>query len=253
MKFSSAFIMKPNTPKREVCSVLIGERYHDLLKSPLAKLGIAAITVPENPLLSVQTASHPDMSLLHIGGNKVLVSASIFDNIAHLYDEGLDCVSSNFSQDSKYPNDVGLNVCIVGNVAMHRLHCTAQDALRHLQIRYRLEDVAQGYTKCSVCVVNERAIITADPSIASAAGKLGIDVLQISPGYIELPGHDTGFIGGASGLLSPNVLCFTGRIDHHPDVNRIYAFAEAHKVSILCLTDKPCFDVGSIIPIKERL
>ena len=109
----------------------------------------------------------------------------------------------------------------------------------------------QGYAKCCACVVNEGAMITSDTGIAKAAARHGVDVLRIRPGYIELEGFDTGFIGGASFKISPERLAFTGRLDAHPDVARIESFLRERGVEPVYLTDSPAFDIGSAVPLTE--
>ena len=76
-------------------------------------------------------------------------------------------------------------------------------------------------------------------------------MLKIRPGYIDLPGFDYGFIGGASFKISDTKLAFTGRLDSHPDAELITEFASLHNVDIVYITDKPAFDIGGVIPITE--
>ena len=109
----------------------------------------------------------------------------------------------------------------------------------------------QGYSRCSVCVVSDNAIITTDEGICRGAEAHGIDVLKIQPGYIDLLGFDYGFIGGASFKISDTKLAFTGRLDKHPDAERIIEFASLHNVNIVYITDKPAFDIGGAVPITE--
>ena len=125
--------------------------------------------------------------------------------------------------------------------------------MKYLSIGDRAVQVSsrQGYSRCSVCVVNDNAIITADEGICRSAKAHGIDVLKIRPGYIDLPGFDYGFIGGASFKLSDTKLAFTGGLDKHPDAERIIEFASLHNIDIVYITDKPAFDIGGAIPITE--
>ena len=125
--------------------------------------------------------------------------------------------------------------------------------MKYLTIRNGAIQVSsrQGYSRCSVCVVNDNAIITADEGICRSAKAHGIDVLKIRPGYIDLPGFDHGFIGGASFKISDTKLAFTGRLDSHPDAEQMIGFASLHSVDIVYITDKPAFDIGGAIPIIE--
>ena len=80
-----------------------------------------------------------------------------------------------------------------------------------------------------------------------------MDVLEIEPGHILLPGFDTGFIGGATFKLSAHELAFTGELDGHPDRPAIEAFLEARGVEPVYLTTQPAFDIGSAVPLTETV
>ncbi|MBQ1825813.1 MAG: hypothetical protein II113_04265, partial [Firmicutes bacterium] len=101
-----------------------------------------------------------------------------------------------------YPGDIIYNACSTGKFFIHNLKYTAPELLGKVEELGLIRvNVSQGYAKCSTCVVGEDAIITYDRGIAKAADAAGMDVLVIEPGHVDLPGYDTGFIGGASGLV----------------------------------------------------
>ena len=61
-----------------------------------------------------------------------------------------------------------LNACVVGKWLLCNPDITALEVLS----RFENESVIgfkQGYARCTVCVVDENSIITADPVIAAAA------------------------------------------------------------------------------------
>jgi hypothetical protein len=70
----------------------------------------------------------------------------------------------------------------------------------------------------------------------------------ITPGYIDLPGYNYGFIGGASGEFN-NTVFFSGRIDHHPDFDMIRNFIINKEKSIINLSESRAVDIGSIFII----
>ena len=111
--------------------------------------------------------------------------------------------------------------------------------------------VKQGYAKCSVCFVTDRAFITEDPSIAHALEKRGADVLRIAPGDIYLSERHYGFFGGASGKLAKDRLAVAGSLAAHRDGRRIREFAQQNGVDIVELTNCPITDIGGILPLKE--
>ena len=146
-----------------------------------------------------------------------------------------------------------MNVCILGHKVIYNPQIGSDAIVKYLTIENGAIQVSsrQGYSRCSVCVVNDNAIITADEGICRSAKAHGIDVLKIRPGYIDLPGFDHGFIGGASFKISDTKLAFTGRLDSHPDAEQMIGFASLHNVDIVYITDKPAFDIGGAIPIIE--
>ena len=76
-------------------------------------------------------------------------------------------------------------------------------------------------------------------------------MLLIEAGSIQLPGYDTGFIGGCCGKLSPDKMAFTGSLKNHPSGTRIQIFLREHGVTPLELCQGPLIDVGVIIPLAE--
>jgi hypothetical protein len=66
-----------------------------------------------------------------------------------------------------------------------------------------------------------------------------------------LPGHQYGFIGGASGKISENEILFFGDITAHQDYKKIAGFIEKHGCKIISL-NFPLTDFGGIIPIIEE-
>jgi hypothetical protein len=105
--------------------------------------------------------------------------------------------------------------------------------------------VNQGYAKCSTAIVGESWLITADTSIHAAAHAAGLDPLLVRPGYIDLPGYEYGFIGGASGLAGDMVL-MTGTLYHHPDHEAIEAYVGERGRKLMILSRKRAVDLGTI-------
>ena len=248
------FVETPNLP---VCvdTVIIGEKYCNILQKSVENLGINVLPMPDDPYVDARLSGHADLSVLHLGGNRLLLAPylkrSSFSQ--QLEDRGFDIRFADIEQSALYPNDAQMNVCILGNKVIYNPQTGSDAIVKYLTIGSRAVQVSsrQGYSRCSVCVVNDNAIITADEGICRSAEAHGIDVLKIQPGYIDLPGFDYGFIGGASFKISDTKLAFTGRLDSHPDAEQMIGFTSLHNVDIVYITDKPAFDIGGAIPIIE--
>ena len=112
--------------------------------------------------------------------------------------------------------------------------------------------VSQGYSKCPLCIVDQNSFITEDEGIANTLKRHNINVLKISAGDVRLPGLDYGFLGGASGKISKNLLAFTGDIRQHRDYDKIYDFCAERSVELISLSNEELIDIGSIIPVTEK-
>ena len=150
----------------------------------------------------------------------------------------------------RYPGNVLLN-CLYLN---RRLYGKT-DAIDPTVVRYcqeqniTIEQVNQGYTRCSALPVNEQAVITADRSIQKAMMKNGVEVLLIQPGYIRLEGFPYGFMGGAS-FSDDNTVFFFGNIKKHPDYEKIRVFCQQYHVNIEMIHPKePLTDIGGAVKI----
>lgn len=244
----------PNLPISSK-EIIIGEKYADILGIPLKKQGLNPIFVPDNPLVDKRLSGHADLSVLHMGGERLclasyLKGSSFSESMIKL---GFELLYPEIDQRSLYPADAQMNLCICGEYLICNPRTADEDIVHYLTNDFGLKPVKcrQGYTKCSVCVVERGAIITADKGVAAAASKAGIDVLLISAGGVVLDGFEQGFIGGAAFKTRREVLAFTGHLDKHPDRESILNFIDCHGVKPIYLTDRPLFDIGSGLPITE--
>ena len=247
-------VEKPNLPKMAE-TVLIGEKYTELLEKPLEKLGINAVPVPDNGYVDSRLSGHGDLSVLHMGGKILWLAPHLRRSrfAERLNSMGFALDYLDILQSAAYPGDAQLNVCICGKYAICNKSIVSAEIVSNLtDSGFEILDCRQGYAKCSVCVVTEGAIITADRGVEAVAREAGLDVLLIEPGYIALDGFDYGFIGGSSFKISRSKLAFTGTLDTHPSKMDILHFLKAHEVEAVYLTERPIFDIGSGIPITEK-
>lgn len=252
-------VLRANLPENQVALVLADERLPDKMRKNLLERGVRVLSVPGCGRLPAPVRSHPDMLCHHLGGKQIVVCRELPDRLRKkLLRLGFIPSVSTKSLQERYPFDCSLNAARAGNTLFARpkdleplLLSGAGNQKPGEQIQLRLIPVRQGYTKCSVCIVDAGSLMTADPGIAKAARKAGWSVLQISPGYVRLEGYPFGFIGGACGKISDKVLAFTGCIEDHPDYHKICAFLKSRGVAAVSLSDDPLTDYGGILPIAE--
>ena len=155
---------------------------------------------------------------------------------------------------NSYPYDVPLNCVRIGNKIICNKKTIASEILDSAyNDGITLIDTNQGYSKCSVCILNENAIITDDVSIFSAAEPFFDSVTLISKGSILLTGYDYGFIGGCTGLIGKDKLAFNGQIMSHSDHNKIIDALTANSITPIELSVNRLEDIGSILPIMEKI
>lgn len=234
-------------------SVIMGNSYPEL-ETALSELGIKVIRIANNDGIAPPVRAHADMSAYYGGNGELILSKNIFALCAaEMFPQGTVVRCSNNGQGDLYPQDIGLNACEVGDFVFCSIENTDAAILEHAAKHgKKIINVRQGYAKCSVCVLDEKHIITADQSIAKAAQEAGIEVLLIEQGFFELSGYDYGFIGGSCFKCSADVIAFTGRLEGHPNKEIILQFIKKLGIKVVYLTNKRCFDVGSILPLTER-
>ncbi len=245
------FLENPRLPHGNVTDIIVSPKYFELLHKGLDKYNITTVRGPICLSLPEPINHHPDCTFCHVG-NELLAT---FEN-CQLDDSfikyGFSIISVTPPIQKKYPFDAVLNAMILPHIYIHNKNITVPELTETLRLRnYRHLQVKQGYAACSIAAVDDTSIITSDKGIAKAAEIAGLDVLLISSGHILLEGYEHGFIGGTCGKLSPNILAFTGRLDHHPDFCQIIEFLSQRKIEPIFLTSKEAFDCGGLIPIGE--
>lgn len=226
---------------------LCDERISDELISILKEHEITPVLLPPYSMLSEPVASHPDMlcfyylNTLYTYGGYYYGNKKLFDILPC----NIKIVSNEPKED--YPNDISLNAFHMGNILYGKLDCIAKEISDLFPNKVYLK---QGYSKCSSCILNSKALITADKSIRNAAEKNGIDVLAIQNGDIALNGYNYGFIGGASAMLSKNELLFFGDITKHRDHGKIIEFLKKYNINPVFAKSHSLYDYGGIIIIE---
>lgn len=229
---------------------LIDCRADTSLLSALKKYGFEPLLMPSAYYLQGSIASHTDM-LIFIGFGRLFCHMRYYESNTALIDSivkqtGLELSLSHEPISQEYPNDVLFNTCVVGkNLICNKKTVSKLILDAAIFNNYEIINVSQGYTKCSVCVVSDNAIITADKAISKACAACGIDVLTVSEGGVSLPPYNYGFIGGASGLCGDKVF-FCGSVNSHPDSKAIVNFCHTHGKEVVSLSDNGLIDVGTI-------
>ena len=210
--------------------------------------GIETLPLEEYSRLDAPVSSHADMLICKIENtvfcykDYYLDNKSLFEKIENNYK--VVTVSKKCFKD--YPNDIGLNVLVIGKSIFSRLDSTAKEILDYAKEKgYKLVNVNQGYSACSTLVINDKSAITSDISIYKALINEGFRALLVSSNDILLKGYNCGFIGGAGGVYN-NTAYFFGDISLHCDYSRILSFLEENNCQIKSILSGGVYDFGGI-------
>lgn len=237
--------------KKAQIAIISGEAPEEMVTN-LRNLGLEIIkTLPEKNLQR-EVAFHPDMVLFPMGVGEILTAPSVWCHYKRkLKDFGIIVSKGHTDPKGNYPEDIPYNAVTMENLLLHRLDMTDSKILDFARRKGLASvNVKQGYSKCSLALVDNRSGITSDRGIYNALGKKGYDILLIEPGNIELPGMEYGFIGGATGHISHDEMVITGRLEGHPDKDRIIGFIESKGIKIHFLSNCPIMDIGTIICLE---
>ena len=236
-------------------SVIIDYRADEEIINSLKSLGFGIIPTVENKVVSKPLWGHADMQICKCSDDLYICAPLCYEYYKNkLADFNVKIICGKTTLDSNYPKDIAYNVAWIGKSAIHNFNYTdayIKEYFTHSNVE--MINVFQGYSKCTICVVSDGAIITSDLGISKTLLEHGTDVLTISAGNIDINGWEYGFIGGASGKISDNTIAFCGDICTHPDYNKIKKFCSKYNVECISLSKKRLMDLGSIILVEDTI
>lgn len=208
-------------------------------------------TYPLKPYsrLDLPIATHADMLLCVLDNTMFCYKDYCLKNIDlfnMIKEQGYKIVTVEKKCERIYPNDISLNVLVIGKNLFCNKKYTAKEILEYAENNnYKTINVKQGYSACSTLVINDRLAITADVGIKIALEKENISVLLISSEGIKLEGYNCGFIGGSGAVLN-NIAYFFGSIKNHPDFNKINKLLLENNIRIFEIIPYDVYDFGGV-------
>ena len=231
--------------------LIVDNRITEKCERTLLVRGFTLLKLPSHKKLSEAISSHPD-TLIFCKDKRLITSADYCDEAAWIFSDIREYapeVKISFSSHSlgdKYPSDCLFNALTVKNKIFAKIDSLCPMIIDFAKERgYDICHVKQGYPACSVLTFGNSAI-TADCGMADALTKNGVKVTLIRPGFISLPPHEYGFIGGASGVYDDTVYFF-GDISTHPDFDKIKNAIDKEGFKWVSLSDEPLADFGGFI------
>ncbi len=246
----SKLVSSPNLPENKVRKLIIGSRNTEEI-AELKELGIDTVCIEGSNQLDSEIRSHADILCFNTGKGELLVSAELSE--FNLTSDNFRVTAIRKSVKSPYPEDVLLNCAFIGDKIICNKKYVSDEIIAFAETnKLTVIHTNQGYSKCSLCVINKNAVITDDSGLYSLLKNYQIDVLKIESGQVYLSNKHSGFIGGASGLLSNKLIYFSGDICSHKNYEDIKCFLDNYSINIYCNKSRQLRDFGGIIQLTEE-
>ena len=247
------FIEKANLPQNDIKHCVISEDAKDTAQF-LNKLGIETLFVEKSLNLDDEVSTHTDLLFSYCGKKRAVIAPNQANLSAIVKKLGCRVEVAEFEPFSPYPDDILLNSAIINETIICKTDKTSKHLLQFAENNnFNILNSKQGYSKCSICIVNENAIITEDNGIVRLLKNSQINVLKIEGDFIKLSESHSGFLGGASGKIGKNKIFFNGNLEEHPSYQEIINFLDLYNVKPFYDKSYKLTDIGSIIPITEKI
>ena len=213
----------------------------------LKKNNFDVIKIPRDNNLYKAIDGHTDIQLNILDTNTIIVNKNIDLTFKELWKrKNINFIESFSTLSSKYPNNISLNAYITDNYLIHNLKFTDKKILDYCKNK-KIINVKQGYTKCSILPLREKAIITNDNGIYNTLKSEGFDILLLPFGDIELSGLNYGFIGGVGGMISSDCMAFFGSLDNYTYGQEVKNFLYKYDIKPIYLNNTKLIDRGSLL------
>ncbi len=236
-------------------------RMRKVEKDYIASLGYEVIDNEFNLNTYDEISAHTDIYYLKVD-NMVFAAPEKKDKVPF---KVLNCVTEI---GEKYPQDIPYNVGIVGKNAVHNFKYTDNIVKFYLERHeYNLLQVEQGYSNCSMCVLDNNSCITTDLGIAKVLLDNNVDVLYVTEPDIKLLKRTnsifnkqsqmsftysdmSGFIGGAMAKFEDTVVLF-GDVNNLINGNKIKKYIESKGLKFHYFEGLDVIDYGGVLEVED--
>lgn len=239
-------------------ALIIDERMRDIEKEQIKKLGYEIIEMKQSNNLYREISSHVDIFACKIG-DKLIIEPSQYKEIKTKLLHVCNIEQGSEKVECKYPYDIKYNVCIIGKKAIHNFIYTDSKVKQELiKQEYELINTTQGYTNCSIAVIDDNSAIVTDKGLYKILQKHEIDTLFIEE-ELDIKLLDTnnysnkkGFIGGCISRIGDYILV-CGDLDKIDTDKKIREFIWKKGLNIIEFKGLDMVDYGGMIEIEEKI
>ena len=214
--------------------IMVDERMRQIEKMKLEELGYEIIEIKKNDKVYPEISSHVDIYTCKIG-EKIVVEPSQYVNMAKMS----NIIKGNEEIEAQYPYDIKYNVCTIGKKALHNFKYT-DTVLKEELIKqgYELINTTQGYTNCSIAIINENSAIVTDKGLYKILKKYNSGKYS----------NRKGFIGGAISRIGDKIIVF-GDLNKIDINGKIREFINKKGTQIIDFQGLDVIDYGGIVEI----
>lgn len=228
---------------------IIDNRMRKIEKEKLIELGYELIEINESTKVYPEISSHVDIFACK-ASEKIIVEPTQYKNIMPYVK---NIIKGQDEIQEKYPDDIKYNVCTIGKKAIHNFQYTDTKLKQELiNNNYELINTTQGYTNCSIAVIDENSAIVSDKGLYKILKFHDIDTLLVENNLdIKLLNGENysskkGFIGGCITRLGDSIIVF-GDLNKIDINGRIRDFITSKKIKIIEFKDLDIIDYGGLI------
>ena len=236
--------------------IIVDNRIRKIEMEFLNKLDRNILALPSINNVYEEISSHVDIYISKIK-DTLIIEKAMYDNIKEkVLDNDICIVRGNETVKNPYPNDILYNVCVIGNNAIHNFKYTDKKLLEIIDKKgLNKININQGYSNCSIAVIDDNSAIVSDKKIANMLQEYGIDTLYIDEKLdiklLDKKGNYSkmsGFIGGAIERMENNVIVF-GDLNKIDKENKIRNFITSRNLNVIDFEGFDVIDYGGIIKI----
>ncbi len=231
--------------------VIIDNRIRKIEKEKLIELGYELIEINTSTKVYPEISSHVDIFACKVR-DKIIIEPTQYQNIMPYAKKS---IKGQDEIQEKYPADIKYNVCTIGKKAIHNFQYTDAKLKQELiNNNYELINTAQGYTNCSIAVIDDNSAIVSDKGLYKILKFNDIDTLLVENNLdIKLLNGENysskkGFIGGCITRLGDSIIVF-GDLNKIDIDGRIRDFITSKKIKIIEFKDFDIIDYGGLIEI----
>lgn len=244
---------------------IVDYRMKEIYKNKIRELGYKTVDTCNLSNLYYEINGHVDIQFCFVKDKLIYTKNIVYEgNIdkikeleENIVDSKVELVEGSTIVRSKYPYDIAYNACIIGDNFIHKIENSDSKIMEIVHERnINIIDVKQGYSKCSISIVDNNSVITDDLDISTKLKRNNIDALYLSKDktkaikLLSKEGYSNmnGFIGGATCLIDNTYIIF-GDINKLEYASEILEYVKSKGKEIISFDGEDIIDYGGVILI----